>query len=193
MASECPFDDGSGIAPHPMPPNSNGTVKQIPIPQPPTYLFGLLGNIPEMDPSFPARSLWRLHELYGPIVKLQLKSDVILLSSQEYVNEVCNEDRFEKIPVLNLVEIRPFLGDGLFTAFPHEKAWGIAHRTLVPIFGPLGIRKMFDGMLDIASQMVLRWDRLGPDHEIECSDDLTRLGDSFHATRFRVLLIYVSF
>lgn len=30
-------------------------------------------------------------------------------------------------------------------------------------------------MLDISSQMVLKWDRLGPDHEIECSDDLTRL------------------
>lgn len=34
---------------------------------------------------------------------------------------------------------------------------------------------MFNDMQDIASQMILRWDRLGPDHEIECSDDLTRL------------------
>lgn len=34
---------------------------------------------------------------------------------------------------------------------------------------------MWDGMQDIASQMILKWDRLGPDHEIECSDDLTRL------------------
>jgi cytochrome P450/NADPH-cytochrome P450 reductase len=176
MASKCPFDDGSGVTLHPMPPEPSTTVKPVPIPQPPTYLFGLLGNIPELDPSFPARSLWRLNALYGPIVRLQLKTNVILLSSQEYVNEICDEDRFEKIPGTNLVEIRPLLGDGLFTAFPQEKAWGIAHRTLVPIFGPLGIRKMFDGMLDIASQMVLRWDRLGPENEIECSDDLTRLG-----------------
>jgi cytochrome P450/NADPH-cytochrome P450 reductase len=35
---------------------------------------------------------------------------------------------------------------------------------------------MFDDMLDISSQLVLKWDRLGPDHAIECSDDLTRLG-----------------
>jgi hypothetical protein len=26
-------------------------------------------------------------------------------------------------------------------------------------------------MLDIASQMLLKWDRLGPDNEILCSDD----------------------
>ena len=30
-------------------------------------------------------------------------------------------------------------------------------------------------MFDISSQMVLKWDRLGPDHEINCADDLTRL------------------
>ena len=34
---------------------------------------------------------------------------------------------------------------------------------------------MFDDMLDISSQMVLKWDRQGPDHEIDCADDLTRL------------------
>lgn len=34
---------------------------------------------------------------------------------------------------------------------------------------------MFDRMLDISSQMVLKWDRQGPDHEIDCADDFTRL------------------
>jgi cytochrome P450/NADPH-cytochrome P450 reductase len=34
--------------------------------------------------------------------------------------------------------------------------------------------QMFGGMMDIASQMLLRWDRFGPDHEILCSDDFTR-------------------
>jgi cytochrome P450/NADPH-cytochrome P450 reductase len=29
-------------------------------------------------------------------------------------------------------------------------------------------------MMDIASQMLLKWDRLGSDHEIVCSDDFTR-------------------
>ena len=32
---------------------------------------------------------------------------------------------------------------------------------------------MFPEMMDIASQMILKWDRLGPDNEILCSDDFT--------------------
>ena len=34
---------------------------------------------------------------------------------------------------------------------------------------------MFDDMLDISAQMVLRWDRMGEHHPIDCSDDFTRL------------------
>lgn len=30
-------------------------------------------------------------------------------------------------------------------------------------------------MLDIGSQLILKWDRLGPDHAIDVADDFTRL------------------
>jgi cytochrome P450/NADPH-cytochrome P450 reductase len=43
----------------------------------------------------------------------------------------------------------------------------------MPVFGPLAVKKMFPEMLDIASQMVLKWDREGSDHEIMISDDFT--------------------
>ena len=39
----------------------------------------------------------------------------------------------------------------------------------------MGLTKMFDDMLDIGSQMVQKWDRQGPEHEIDCADDFTRL------------------
>jgi cytochrome P450/NADPH-cytochrome P450 reductase len=55
-----------------------------------------------------------------------------------------------------------------------DQEWGVAHRLLMPVFGPMGIRKMFDDMMDITTQMLLRWDRFGPEHEIYCSDDFTR-------------------
>jgi cytochrome P450/NADPH-cytochrome P450 reductase len=29
-------------------------------------------------------------------------------------------------------------------------------------------------MIDIVSQMLLKWDRLGPENEIVCADDFTR-------------------
>jgi hypothetical protein len=78
------------------------------------------------------------------------------------------------VPENVLVELRALLGDGLFTAYDTEKNWWMAHRILVPTFGPLGLRKMFDDMLEISTQMVLKWDRLGSDHSIDCSDDFTR-------------------
>lgn len=43
----------------------------------------------------------------------------------------------------------------------------------MPVFGPMGVRKMFPEQLDIASQMILRWDRFGPSHEIETADEFT--------------------
>lgn len=64
---------------------------------------------------------------------------------------------------------------GLFTSYPDEEEWWMAHRILIPAFGPIPIRKMFPQMMDIVSQMVLRWDRLGEHHVISCSDDFTRM------------------
>lgn len=33
---------------------------------------------------------------------------------------------------------------------------------------------MFDQQLDIAAQMILRWDRLGPDNVVIAGDDFTK-------------------
>lgn len=72
-------------------------------------------------------------------------------------------------------ELREGSGSGLFTAFNDEHAWGVAHRTLLPAFGPLNIAGMFDPMKDIASQLVLKWFRMGSTNRILVADDLTRL------------------
>jgi cytochrome P450/NADPH-cytochrome P450 reductase len=55
----------------------------------------------------------------------------------------------------------------------YKQNWWKAHRILMPVFGPLPVRKMFPEMLDMISQMVLKWDRYGPDNEIVTSDDFT--------------------
>jgi cytochrome P450/NADPH-cytochrome P450 reductase len=47
--------------------------------------------------------------------------------------------------------------DGLFTAYHGERGWGIAHRILMPAFGPLRIRDMFEDMSDVAQQLCLKW------------------------------------
>ena len=71
--------------------------------------------------------------------------------------------------------MRDFAGDGLFTAWTEEPNWGAAHRILMPAFGPAALRTMFDGMTDIAEQLLLKWERQGPEHRIDVGDTTTRL------------------
>lgn len=90
------------------------------IPQPPKHLFGLLGNIPDIDITAKSTSYSRLAAQYGPIFKLDLVSkDLTILSSHELINEVFDETRFEKL-LGTLREVRHAAGDGLITALTHE-------------------------------------------------------------------------
>lgn len=52
------------------------------------------------------------------------------------MDEVCDETRFTKMVSGALDQLRNGLGDGLFTAYPGEHNWEIAHRVLMP--GGLG-------------------------------------------------------
>lgn len=56
-----------------------------------------------------------------------------------------------------------------------EPNWGIAHRILIPAFGPVTIRGMFDEMHDIATQMAMKWARHGSSTPIMATEDFTRL------------------
>ncbi|KAF3036352.1 hypothetical protein E8E12_008017 [Didymella heteroderae] len=146
----------------------------LPIPQPTPSL--LLGNLRDIDPTDAPGSFNRLAEIYGEIFQLDLAGrKTIVCSSYDTINDLCDANRFEKTVSGALEEVRALTGNGLFTAYPGEKAWGIAHRLLMPLFGPIGIRKMFGPMMDCVTQMLLQWDRFGPSHEIVCADDFTRL------------------
>ena len=85
-------------------------------------------------------------QIQGPIFKLNiLGQERIVIGSQELLNELCDEKRFVKNPFGGLLQVRNGIGDGLFTAFDGEENWGLAHRILMPAFGPLAIKNMFDG------------------------------------------------
>ena len=112
----------------------------------------------------------------GPIFKLSFFGfERVFVSSQELANELCDEKRFCKAVAGPLAQVRNGLHDGLFTAYHGEHNWGVAHRALVPAFGPIGIKDMFDEMYDIATQLVAKWARIGPDEPINLTDDYTRL------------------
>ncbi|KAG7093355.1 hypothetical protein E1B28_007036 [Marasmius oreades] len=145
-----------------------------PIPQPPAIPF--VGNITSIDREVPINGFTLLAKQYGEIYQLNMMGrTVIFLNSRDLVNEVSNDLKFKKVVGGPLNEVRKLVGDGLFTAHLEEKNWAIAHRLLMPAFSTLAIRDMLEDMRDICNQLLLKWERFGPDHTIDPSDDLTRV------------------
>ncbi|KAH7322430.1 cytochrome P450 [Stachybotrys elegans] len=144
--------------------------KLLPIPTPPhKHYFGMLGHLADLDRTLPVRSYWQFMDQYAPIFQMDLGMTYprVFVGSRELVNEMADDSRFTKFTHRLHQEMRAVFGDGLFSAESTDKAWWKAHRLLVPALGPIGLSKMFDDMQDIAAQLVLKWDRFGPEHEIE--------------------------
>ncbi|KAF8148143.1 fatty acid hydroxylase [Mycena galopus ATCC 62051] len=146
----------------------------VPIPQPPTIPF--IGNVTSLEREVPLRSFRLLAKTCGEIYQLDLLGNkIICVSSYELVNELSDDTRFHKRVTGALREIRNLVGDALFTAEDDEPNWGIAHRLLMPAFGTLAVKDMMEEMRDITNQLLLKWERFGPDQIIDPSDDFTRV------------------
>ncbi|KAF2210029.1 hypothetical protein CERZMDRAFT_69591 [Cercospora zeae-maydis SCOH1-5] len=144
------------------------------IPQP--RCLPVVGNLFDLDPVNGTQSVGRLADKYGEIFKLKiLNFEFYIVSSAALVAELCDETRFEKKIDDALEEVRNAAKDGLFTAHNDEPNWAAAHRTLTPAFGPLAIKDSFEEMHDVSSQLLAKWARNGPDHEIDVTGDMTRL------------------
>ncbi|CAE6532707.1 unnamed protein product [Rhizoctonia solani] len=145
-----------------------------PIPHPPR--IPLLGNLTDIEFEVPTRSTELLAKKYGEIYGLRILGErMVVICSVKLAQEVLDESRFHKYIESTLEEVRNLVGDGLFTARHGEPNWGIAHRILMPAFGPLAIKGMFKDMVDVVSQLVLKWERFGPQHDIDPTMDFTRL------------------
>ncbi|KAJ3737687.1 fatty acid hydroxylase [Lentinula guzmanii] len=144
------------------------------IPQPPALPF--IGNVAHLDRELPIQGFALLAQQYGEIYLIDiLGRKLIFLNTQELANEVSNDAKFRKGVAGSLNEVRYLSGDGLFTAYDDEPNWAIAHRLLMPAFNTLAIRDMMEDMHDICGQLLLKWERFGPDYVIDPSDDLTRV------------------
>src|ERR1700730_10113675 len=146
----------------------------VEIPQPPTK--PILGNLLNLDRAGPVQGFMRLAKKYGPIYKLALrKTFLVVVSSHELVNELCDEARFDKSIDGALRKVRQFAGDGLFTAETSEPNWQKARNILLPNFNQRAMRSYHPMMLDIASQLIAKFERLNADDEIDVARDMTAL------------------
>ena len=150
-----------------------GTVDRLePIPHPPSHLF--VGNLFDLD----ASSLMDLARKYGPIYELELPGggSRVIVSGYDLVDELCNESRFDKKLGQGLSALAEGPADrGLFTSETSDPNWRKAHNVLLPAFSMDAMRGYHPRMLDIAFQLMQKWERLNPDDSVDVPADMTRL------------------
>ena len=120
--------------------------------------------------------LARLAKELGPIFWLDMMgSPIVIVSGAELVDELSDEKRFDKAVRGALRRVRAIAGDGLFTADTTEPNWGKAHNILMQPFGNRAMQSYHPMMVDIAEQLVKKWERLNADEEIDVVHDMTAL------------------
>ncbi|WFU38644.1 cytochrome P450 [Bradyrhizobium sp. CB82] len=145
-----------------------------PIPHPPTR--PVVGNMLSLDSAAPVQHLTRLAKELGPIFWLDMMgSPIVIVSGHELVDELSDEKRFDKVVRGALRRVRAVGGDGLFTADTNEPNWSKAHNILLQPFGNRAMQSYHPSMVDIAEQLVKKWERLNADDEIDVVHDMTAL------------------
>jgi cytochrome P450/NADPH-cytochrome P450 reductase len=145
-----------------------------PIPQPPTR--PVVGNMLSIDSSAPVQNLTRLAQELGPIFWLDMMgAAIVVVSGHDLVDELSDEKRFDKAVRGPLRRVRAIAGDGLFTADTTEPNWSKAHNILLQPFGNRAMQSYHPSMVDIAEQLVTKWERLNADDEIDVVHDMTAL------------------
>ncbi|HZZ60265.1 MAG TPA: cytochrome P450 [Roseiarcus sp.] len=149
--------------------------RTVPIPRPPGHM--LVGNLLDVDAAHPIESAMELARKYGPIYELAAPGlSRVIVSSAELVDELCDESRFDKKIAggLSAVAKGP-AGRGLFTSETDDPNWRKAHNVLLPAFSMDAMRGYFPRMLDVAVQLMQKWERLNPDDTVDVPADMTRL------------------
>jgi cytochrome P450/NADPH-cytochrome P450 reductase len=150
------------------------TNKLSPIPRPPTR--PVVGNMLSLDSAAPVQNLARLAKELGPIFWLDMMgAPIVIVSGHDLVDELSDEKRFDKAVRGPLRRVRAVAGDGLFTADTSEPNWSKAHNILMQPFGNRAMQSYHPSMVDIAEQLVKKWERLNGDEEIDVVHDMTAL------------------
>src|SRR6187431_713249 len=150
------------------------TNKLSPIPHPPKK--PVVGNMLSLDANAPVQHLVRLTKELGPIFWLDMMgAPLVIVGGHDLIEELSDEKRFDKAVRGSLRRVRAVGGDGLFTADTSEPNWSKAHNILLTPFGNRAMQSYHPSMVDIAEQLVKKWDRLNGDEEIDVVHDMTAL------------------
>lgn len=150
--------------------NTEVKLERIPMPD----KMPLIGNVLSVDKDAPLQGLMQLSRDLGPIYRMDMMgTPLVMVSGHELVAELCDESRFDKAVRGALRRVRAIGGNALFTGDTHDPEWGKAHRILLPTFGRQAMSNYMPMMLDVADQLMLKWERLNSDDEIDVVHDMT--------------------
>ncbi|WP_331743442.1 cytochrome P450 (plasmid) [Streptomyces sp. NBC_01136] len=137
----------------------------------------LLGHTPQIPDTNPVEYFNELSKQFPEgIYGMDIAGiEQVFVYDPDLVAEVCDETRFFKqIEKTPLSHVRDYTGAGLFTAHQHEEEWAMAHRILLPAFSQRAMKTYFGQMLEIAQNLVGKWEsREG--QPVAITDDYTRL------------------
>ncbi|ADG98903.1 cytochrome P450 [Segniliparus rotundus DSM 44985] len=101
----------------------------------PRFRLPLLGDLLRLDLAKPTQSLVPLSHEAGPVFEqVFFGFPLRVVAGAREIEEVNNEEAWEKHVGPALHKLRPMAGDGLFTAYNREPNWQKAHNVLMPAF-----------------------------------------------------------
>ncbi|MFI9650316.1 bifunctional cytochrome P450/NADPH--P450 reductase [Streptomyces sp. NPDC052040] len=135
-----------------------------------------LGHPPRIPDTHPVAYFGELSEQFPEgIFSVDIAGQQnVFVYDPDLVTEVCDETRFGKPILAPLTHVRDCTGAGLFTAGDEEEVWGMAHRILMPAFGQRAMKGYFGQMLEVAQNLVGKWEG-EQGRPVNITDDCTRL------------------
>lgn len=113
-----------------------------------------LGDTEGLDGRAALQSVMRRTADLGPLFETRVFGQkFVWVASAELCAELCDESRFQKALPPALVALREFAGDGLFTAYNHERNWQLAHDLLLPAFSKASMHRYHGVMLEVVREL----------------------------------------
>lgn len=135
----------------------------------------IVGNLLSIGSDSPVLDMWKIAQDLGGIYWLDMPGmPVVVISDHELVNELVDEKRFDKSTNGALRRLRA-ASHGLFTSDTNEPTWSKPHNILLANFSQRAMQAYHPMMLDIAEQLVTKWERLNFDDEVDVTRDMTAL------------------
>ncbi|AWT46895.1 MULTISPECIES: cytochrome P450 [Streptomyces] len=146
------------------------------IPHPP-HRLPLLGDVLGASRSTPLQDSLRYARQLGPVYRRRaFGKEFVFVWGADLVADLADEARFAKHVGLGIANLRPVVGDALFTAYNREPNWQLAHDVLAPGFSREAMAAYHPMMLDVAARLTGHWDRAAADgRAVDVPGDMTKL------------------